>query len=101
MHNFYRQPGDEGVAFEQEGRLFERNGHRVVIYTRSNHEVESSSPRDRLRLLKAIVCAKESRDDIERLLRAERPDSEISEVMKGAAFGVMPSLWYEGLSMSL
>lgn len=71
VHNFYQQPGGEDVIFEQERRLLESNGHQVVVYNRSNFETESWN---KLQLLKNIVWANDSKADIERLLKAEKPD---------------------------
>jgi glycosyltransferase involved in cell wall biosynthesis len=74
IHNFYREPGGEDVVFAQEQRLLERKGHCVITYVRSNQEADDSSVIDRLRMLKTIVWAQDSRKDIKLLLHAEKPD---------------------------
>ena len=74
VHNFYQQPGGEDVVFAQEKRLLERKGHQVITYTRSNHEAENTSLMDRVRLLKTIVSAKDSQQQVAGILRNEKPD---------------------------
>jgi glycosyltransferase involved in cell wall biosynthesis len=74
VHNSYREPGGEDVVVAQEQRLLKRKGHSVIEYARSNHEASNSSVIDRMRLLKTIVSAQDSRMDVQRLLETERPD---------------------------
>jgi glycosyltransferase involved in cell wall biosynthesis len=74
-HNFYQQPGGEDVVFEQERRLLERNGHTVIAYQRSNHELkEISSLGDRFALLKNTISSRSSNTEIQQILRSEKPD---------------------------
>jgi glycosyltransferase involved in cell wall biosynthesis len=74
VHNFYREPGGEDVVFAHERELLERNGHQVITYTRSNDEAENSSVLDRLRLLKTVISAQDSKKDITQIIRDEKPD---------------------------
>ena len=73
-HNSYQEPGGENVVFEQERQLLERNGHRVITYKRSNHELNDLSALGRISLLKNIVSAKGSKNEIGKILRSETPD---------------------------
>jgi glycosyltransferase involved in cell wall biosynthesis len=73
-HNFYQQPGGEDVVFEQERRLLERNGHTVITYKRSNHELEDLSGLGRFALLKNTISSKSSKAEIQKILRSENPD---------------------------
>ena len=73
VHNSYQESGGEDVVFEQESRLLARNGHQVVTYERSNHELEAYSNLQRVGMLKQIISAKDSNDDIRDILRTERP----------------------------
>lgn len=73
-HNFYQQAGGEDVVFEQERRLLERNGHTVITYIRSNHEIEQLTRLGRIGLLKTIVSSNESRRQVAKILKSERPD---------------------------
>jgi glycosyltransferase involved in cell wall biosynthesis len=74
VHNSYQQPGGEDVVFEQERQLLERHGHCVITYKRSNHELEGLPVLDRMAAFGNIISAGDSKRDISRILRAERPD---------------------------
>ncbi len=74
VHNRYQEPGGEDVAFEQEQDLLKRHGHDVISYCRSNDEVNVSSRINQLVLVKQMIWAEDSRQEIATLLRRERPD---------------------------
>jgi glycosyltransferase involved in cell wall biosynthesis len=74
VHNSYQQPGGEDVVFEQERRLLERQGHRVITYTRSNRELEKLSSFARLVTVGSMVSAGDSKREVARILQTERPD---------------------------
>ena len=74
VHNTYQRPGGEDVVFEQERQLLERFGHQVVVYRRSNFEVDYYPGVKRLVLLKKAVWNSETRDTFADLLRVEKPD---------------------------
>jgi len=74
IHNGYQQPGGEDVVVAQERRLLERRGHKVSLYHRSNHELETLSFRQRCRLITRIVSASDSRLAVRALLRELKPD---------------------------
>jgi glycosyltransferase involved in cell wall biosynthesis len=74
VHCQYQQPGGEDVVFEQERQLLERAGHQVVVYQRSNFEVDSYPGVKRLVLLKKAIWNDATRETFADLLRAERPD---------------------------
>lgn len=74
VHCQYQQPGGEDVVFEQERQMLERAGHQVVLYRRSNYEVDAYPGVKRLVLLQKAVWNADTRDDFAELLRTERPD---------------------------
>jgi glycosyltransferase involved in cell wall biosynthesis len=74
VHNSYQQPGGEDAVFAGECRLLEEHGHAVITYRRSNHEIESMSPVQRLTMPKEMISSDTSRREIHELLRKERPD---------------------------
>ncbi len=74
VHNSYQRPGGEDAVFAGECRLLEEHGHTVITYRRSNHEIESMSPVQRLTMPKAMISSDSSRREIQELLRKERPD---------------------------
>ena len=75
VHNTYQQAGGEDVVFEQERQLLERNGHHVLTYVRSNHELEAQSTPKRIAMVKNIFSADDSDRDIRNILRSARPRS--------------------------
>jgi glycosyltransferase involved in cell wall biosynthesis len=74
VHNSYEQRGGEDVVFEQECAMLERAGHQVVVYQRSNAEIEQLTPLGKISLLKDSVWSTNSRRDFSRLLDLEAPD---------------------------
>lgn len=74
VHNSYRQAGGEDVVFDQELQLLERHGHQVVTYLRSNHELAELSAIEQIGLVNRIISAEDSKQDIQKILRDEKPD---------------------------
>ena len=74
VHNSYQQPGGEDVVVEQERSLLERGGHQVVLYRRSNWEVDGYSGLKRLALVRNTVWSSDARREIAGLLAREKPD---------------------------
>jgi FkbM family methyltransferase len=75
VHNRYRHPGGEDVVFEQERELLEQIGNQVLIYSRSNLEMDAmNSASQRLIRVKNMVSSSETQREFSKLLTAERPD---------------------------
>jgi FkbM family methyltransferase len=74
VHNQYRLPGGEDVVFEQERQLLQRNGHKVVVYERSNQEIEDNSAVQRVVLLKNIIHSEATEREFSKLLVQEKPE---------------------------
>jgi glycosyltransferase involved in cell wall biosynthesis len=74
VHNEYQQRGGEDVVVAAESALLERNGHKVIRYSRSNDEISAMSRPERLLLVKNIVHSEKSKRELFALLRAEKPD---------------------------
>lgn len=74
VHNEYQQPGGEDVVFHLEHQLLSRFGHRVVTYRRSNLEINDCSAIRRLLLIRQMTWAEDSKREIARILRQEKPD---------------------------
>ena len=43
VHNYYQIPGGEDTVVENEKKMLEENGHKVVLYTRHNDELNNLS----------------------------------------------------------
>jgi glycosyltransferase involved in cell wall biosynthesis len=74
VHNAYREPGGEDVVFAQERQMLERAGHHVVVYRRSNDEIDELSTLGRLRLVKNSISTGDTQREFARLLDRENPD---------------------------
>lgn len=74
IHNSYQQPGGEDVVVAQESALLEQNGHKVITYQRSNHEINDLSFGQRIGLIGRIVSAEDSRIAVRHILRDLKPD---------------------------
>jgi FkbM family methyltransferase len=72
VHNQYQQPGGEDVVFEQERGLLERAGHHIMVYQRSNVELENITVRQ-ISLAKNVVWAGDTHREFTELLAREKP----------------------------
>lgn len=50
VHNYYQIPGGEDTVVANEKKMLEEHGHEVVLYTRSNTELNNFSKRQKLLL---------------------------------------------------
>jgi glycosyltransferase involved in cell wall biosynthesis len=74
VHNTYQQPGGEDVVFDQEKRMLEAANHRVVTYTRSNHEIGKLNVLGQIGMAKRTIWASDTRAEFDKLLDREKPD---------------------------
>jgi len=74
VHNTYQQPGGEDVVFDQECSNLARAGHQVVVYRRSNFEIDGLGAFGRAALPARSVWSRQSRRVFAALLDRERPD---------------------------
>ena len=74
VHNTYQQTGGEDRVFEQEHRMLEAEGHRVIGFTRSNSAAAAYSGVRRLNLAAATVWSSRARGEFRNLLAREKPD---------------------------
>ncbi len=74
VHNYYRIPGGEDTALENEKQLLEEQGHFVCLYTRSNREMDSFSVRQKLLLPLTSLFSLRTYREVKKLIRANRID---------------------------
>lgn len=74
VHNFYQLPGGEDTVIENERRLLEVHGHRVVRYCRDNKELKNFSAFRKLLLPITTIFNPGTYREVRRLIRAERID---------------------------
>jgi len=70
VHNFYQQQGGEDRVFQAEGSLLEEHGHHVIRHTIHNDQVRDLN---KIQLARAIIWNKTVYQDIQELIRQERP----------------------------
>lgn len=95
VHNFYQIPGGEDTVVENEGRLLEARGHRVVRYFRDNKELKDFSVFRKLLLPLTTVFNPKTYRDVRRLIRQERID--IVHIHNTLNL-VSPSVYYAALA---
>jgi glycosyltransferase involved in cell wall biosynthesis len=74
VHNTYREAGGEDVVFENEKSLLRRNGHTVILYVRSNEELQDIYLVDRLTIAAQMIWSSKTRRAFAAILDAECPD---------------------------
>jgi glycosyltransferase involved in cell wall biosynthesis len=73
VHNSYQQPGGEDVVFDLERQLLERGGHQVVVYRRSNLEIEGSPALRWPAVAVNTVWSTDTRQAFAKILAREKP----------------------------
>ena len=74
VHNTYQQPGGEDAAVRSERDLLRNEGHTVIEYRRSNHDVPRYAKLRQIALAKRTIWASDTRRDFQALLERERPN---------------------------
>ena len=74
VHNTYREPGGEDVAFESEKRLLEGAGHAAIPYVRRNAELRETSAFDRVAIAAQMIWSWKARQEFAAIVDSERPD---------------------------
>ncbi|MBO4988849.1 MAG: glycosyltransferase family 4 protein [Clostridia bacterium] len=74
VHNYYKISGGEDTVVENEKKLLEAHGHKVVLYTRRNAEIDSFSPLQKLLFpFRAIYSFRTARE-IKKIIEKEGID---------------------------
>lgn len=95
VHNAYQIPGGEDTVAENEKRLMEEHGHRVVRYFRDNKELKNFSIIQWLLLSVTTVFNPRTYREVRRLIRAEHID--IVHVHNTLNL-ISPSVYYAALA---
>jgi glycosyltransferase involved in cell wall biosynthesis len=74
VHNPYQLLGGEDIVFQQECRLLRREGHEVLTYCRTNDEIKTLGPLEKLALAPRTIWASDSKRQLAKLLSDEKPD---------------------------
>lgn len=95
VHNYYKIAGGEDTVVTNEKRLLEKNGHKVILYTRSNQEISSMSPLQKLYMGISSLYSLRTYREIRQIIKAEQID--IVQVHNTLSL-ITPSVYYAALS---
>lgn len=74
VHNYYQTPGGEDAVVENEKNMLKEKGHKVVLYTRNNNELNQMTKRQKLLLPLTTIFNIETYKDIKLLIKKEEID---------------------------
>lgn len=75
IHNHYVERGGEDEVVESEKKLLEDHGNEVILYERSNREIENFGFLKKIKfLIKDIAWSEETYKEIKKIIKNERPD---------------------------
>lgn len=74
VHNYYRIAGGEDQVVRNEGRLLERHGHKVFLYSRRNEEISRMNPLQKLCLPFTTVFSLKTFREVKRLIKRKKID---------------------------
>lgn len=72
VHNFYKLPGGEDVAADNEKKELEQMGHFVYRYSRSNLEMDSFTRIGKLKFPFACIFSMQTYSDVKRIIREQK-----------------------------
>lgn len=74
IHNFYRLPGGEDTVFQNEAELLREHGNEVIIYTRSNQELDEMNFFRKLLFPLSTVFSMKTYREVRQILKKEKID---------------------------
>lgn len=74
VHNYYQIPGGEDTVVRNEKELLEEHGHRVILYTRNNSELNQFSKAGKLLLPFTTIFNFRTYREIRKIIREEQVD---------------------------
>lgn len=97
VHNYYQIPGGEDTVVENEKRMLEEHGHKVILYTRNNAELKRMSKLRKLFLPVTTVFNPKSYKEIKQLIKKE--NIEVVHVHNTLNL-VSPAVYYAAKAIS-
>ncbi len=73
-HNYYRTPGGEDAVFRSECELLKNFGEEVILYERSNAELDAFSGLRKFKYLFSLGYSRKTYNEIRALIKKFRPD---------------------------
>lgn len=72
VHNYYQIPGGEDTVVANEKKMLEEHGHKVILYSRNNSELNQMSKLRKLLLPVTTVFNPRTYKDIKRIIKKEK-----------------------------
>ena len=98
VHNYYQVPGGEDTVVANEKKLLEEHGHKVVLYSRNNSELNQMSKLRKILLPVTTVFNPRTYKDIKRIVKTE--NIEIVHVHNTLNL-VSPAVYYASRTMKI
>jgi glycosyltransferase involved in cell wall biosynthesis len=95
VHNYYQIPGGEDTVVENEKKLLEANGHKVILYTRNNSELKTFNKMQKLFLGLTTIFSIKTYIDVRKIIKLQKID--IVHVHNTLNL-VSPSVYYSAFS---
>lgn len=89
-HNYYQVPGGEDTVFHNEIEMLEKNGHKVIMYTRHNNEIKKGIF-SRLKLALDTIFSLNTYKEVKKLI--DKGDIDIVHVHNTWPL-ISPSIYY-------
>lgn len=74
VHNYYKQPGGEGIVVDNEKNMLKENGHKVFLYARNNNEIDNYSIIKKILLPINYLFNIKTYIDIKKIIKQEKID---------------------------
>ncbi|MDO5361815.1 MAG: glycosyltransferase family 4 protein [Eubacteriales bacterium] len=71
VHNYYQIPGGEDTVVANEKKMLEKQGHKVILYSRNNAELKQMSKLQKIFLPITTVFNPRTYRDVKKLIREE------------------------------
>lgn len=97
-HNYYQIPGGEDTVVANEKKMLEEHGHKVILYSRNNSELNQMSKLQKLLLPVTTVINPRTYKEIKRLIKSE--NIEIVHVHNILNL-ISPAVYYAARSMKV
>ena len=74
VHNYYQIPGGEDTVVENEKKLLEANGHKVILYTRNNSELKTFNKLQKILLGFTTIFSIKTYIEVRRIIKQQKID---------------------------
>jgi glycosyltransferase involved in cell wall biosynthesis len=98
VHNYYQIPGGEDTVVANEKKLLEENGHEVLLYIRSNSELQHFSRWKKLMLPFSLVFNLRTYREVRKLIQNEKIN--IVHIHNTLSL-ISPSVYYAAFSCKI